>query len=189
MALVCRLLAQRKIAISAYLLGLYCAQNFISRLPHGDQTRYKADKWKSLRYQQPLFQAHHTAHQHNIILPPGVRRVCAHEGRERGCSQDPEHPRPHPCRRCPQSWTPRRVEPATAHRVRNLQIYRRPPHLGVQGGRRCRAISRRLFCTRVMCASMFRGPSLSTRSSPVPRRAKTMNTTPKTFDCQTTLQS
>jgi hypothetical protein len=42
--------AQQKIAISADLLGLYSAQNFISRLPHGDQTRHQADKWKSLRY-------------------------------------------------------------------------------------------------------------------------------------------
>jgi hypothetical protein len=102
------------------LLGLYSAQNFISRLPHGDQTHHQADKWKSLRYRllRPR-QAHHSINPHNTSLSPNVRRVCAIAGRKRGCSQDreplPHHP--HPCR----PWTPRRVDPeAAAHRVRNM---------------------------------------------------------------------
>jgi hypothetical protein len=119
MVLVRSLWAQQKIAISADLLGLYSAQNFISRLPHGDQTRQKADKWKSLRYRTLLYQAHRTVNPHTTNPLPDVPIVCVIVKRERGCSQDLERPHPHPCRRCPQNWTPRRVEPATPHRVRN----------------------------------------------------------------------
>lgn len=42
MGLVGTLCAQQKNPISVDLLGLYSAQNFISRLPHGDQTGHKA---------------------------------------------------------------------------------------------------------------------------------------------------
>jgi hypothetical protein len=181
------LCASQGAVISVDLLGLHSAQNFISRLPHGVQTRYKADKWKSLRYRHPHYQAHRTTNHHNTSLSPGDTRLCALAEREPGCSQDPDPPCP--CYRCPQTWTPRRVNPATVHRDPKPQIYRHPPHLGVRGGLRRKAIFRRPSSTLETCASTFRGPLLSTRSSQGLRKAKIMSTIPRTFGCQTTRQS
>jgi hypothetical protein len=188
MLLIRSFCAQQKVAISVDLLGLHSAQNFISRLPHVVQTHHKADKWKSLRYQHLHCPTHRTANHRNTSLSPVDSKVCAIAGRERSCSQDPERPHPHPCRHCPQTWTPRRVKPAPRHRVRNLQIPP-PPQLHVLGGQLCRATSKKQSCIPAMFGSTFREPLSSTKSSPAHHRARTMSTIPRTFGCQTTRRS